>query len=564
MNQTNPLSSRTTPLDFCLLLVLTSLTFFFHLGSVGLLGPDEPRYAQVAREMMDRGDWVTPTLLGQTWFEKPALVYWLMGISYRLFGVSEWAVRFPSACLALAGVLWLYWLGTRVHSQRCGFWAAAALASTCFYFGFARGGTFDLPLTVCLSVTLGSFLWWDLSPAKTDHRWLWVFYTFLGISLLAKGLIGVVLPAGIIGGYLMMTSTSVRNLFRRVNQTHWLIGGGLMLCSASLWYGPVIWKHGNSFIEEFFIAHHFQRYTSEKYHHTGPVYFYLPVILGGLFPWTLFWLHGFAEHLKRLRNRHLSDTTVSQTSLKLACFCTCWVLFPVLFFSFSGSKLPGYVLPIWPAAALMVGTSIEKLSTDDDARSRRWLVAGTSLLVVAVAVAAWIAGRRLVTDPSQMVGVIGVLVSIGIIGLGLVVFRRESGFYGVLCGGMGVLVVVVTLQLFPILERRESTKHLSVAAGQIFLPGELITFYKCRKYAPVFYLPDRVYCCDRDQEPNRFDHPDELLNFTISRGSLLVILPSALRPELENDPRFQVEYLGSEFIFSLVRIRQHPELGLEG
>ncbi|MBI4751584.1 MAG: glycosyltransferase family 39 protein [Acidobacteria bacterium] len=557
MNQTNPLSRRTPPLNVCFLIALTGLTFFFHLGSVGLLGPDEPRYAQVAREMMDRGDWVTPTLLGHTWFEKPALVYWLMGLSYRLFGVSEWAVRLPSACLALAGVLWIYWLGTRVHSQRCGFWAAAALASTCFYFGFARGGTFDLPLTVCLSVTLGSFLWWDLSPARTDQRWLWICYIFLGISLLAKGLIGVVLPAGIIGGYLMMTSTSVRNFFQRVNQTHWLIGGGLMVCSASLWYGPVIWKHGYLFIEEFFIAHHFQRYTSDKYHHTGPVYFYLPVMLGGLFPWTLFWLHGFAEHLRLLRNR--PTPLASQTSLKLACFCTCWVLFPLLFFSFSGSKLPGYLLPIWPAAALMVGTSIEKLSTADYAGPRRWLVAGTSLLVLAVAVAAWMAGGKFVTDPGQMGGVIMVLGSIGIIGLGLAAFRIESGFYGLLCGGMGVLVVVVALQLFPTLERRESLKHLSVTARKAILPGELITFYKCRKYAPVFYLPDRVYCCDADQEPNRFDHPDDLLKFTSSTESLLVILPSVLRPELETDPRFQVEHLESEFIFSLLRVRRQPD-----
>jgi hypothetical protein len=153
-----------------------------------------------------------------------------------------------------------------------------------------------------------------------------------------------------------------------------------------------------------------------------------------------------------------------------------------------------------------------------------------------------------------------VLGSIGIIGLGLVAFQIESGFYGLLCSGMGMLVVVVALQLFPILERRESIKHLSVAARETILPGELMTFYKCRKYAPVFYLPDRVYCCDPDQEPNRFDHPDDLLKFTSSTESLLVILPSALRPELETDPRFQVQYLESEFIFSLVRVRRHPEL----
>lgn len=560
VNQTNLLSPRTIPLNLCLLIALAGLTFFFHLGSVGLLGPDEPRYAQVAREMMDRGDWITPTLLGRTWFEKPALVYWLMGISYRLFGVSEWAVRFPSACLALCGVLWMYWLGTRVQSQRFGFWTAAVLASSCFYFGFARGGTFDLPLTVCVSVTLGAFLWWDLAPTRTDHRWLWVFYFFLGISLLAKGLIGLVLPAGIIGGYLSLSSTSVRDFFQRVNRTHWLLGSGLMVCSASIWYGPVIWQHGNAFIQEFFIAHHFQRYTSDKYHHTGPVYFYLPVILGGLFPWTLFAGHGFLEQVTIIRNQWTApvEARPSFSAFKVACFSLCWILFPLLFFSFSGSKLPGYILPIWPAAAFMVGTSIEKLRADACARTRQRLMAGTSLLIILGAGLVWVAGQKVVPVPGQFIGVVGVLGCLGSSGLILAFWpqsRIQSGFYGLLCGGMALLVIVITIQLFPALERRESLKSLSMTARQAILPGELFTFYKCRKYAPVFYLPAQVHCCDADQEPNRYDHPDDVSTFLRSRGSLLVLLPASLEPELRTDPRFEVQSLGTEFTFSLIRLR---------
>lgn len=551
--------------DVFFLIAIAGLCFFFHLGNIGLLGPDEPRYAQVAREMMDRGDWITPTLLGRTWFEKPALVYWLMGISYRIFGISEWAVRLPSASLALGGVLWIYWLGIQIHSQRFGFWTAAALASSCFYFGFARGGTFDLPLTVCVAIALGAFLWWDLAPTRTDHRWLWVFYFFLGISLLAKGLIGLVLPAGIIGGYLGLSSTSVRDFFQRVNRTHWLIGSAVMVCAASVWYGPVIWQHGYTFIQDFFIAHHFQRYTSDKYHHTGPVYFYLPVILGGLFPWTIFGVHGFLEQVRLIRTYWTLpvEAKPSPASFKVACFSLCWILFPLLFFSFSGSKLPGYILPIWPAAALMVGTSIEKLRTDACARTRHRLMAGTSVLILLCAGGGWVAGQHVVTAPGQLIGVAGGLGCLGGSAL-ILAFRSrsgaQSGFYGLLCGGMALLVLIVTIQLFPTLERRESLKYLSITARQAILPGEVFTFYKCRKYAPVFYLPAQVQCCDTDQEPNRYDHPDDLYAFLRSRGSLLVLLPAALEPEVLTDPRFEVHRLGTEFTFSLVRLRPAPLL----
>jgi 4-amino-4-deoxy-L-arabinose transferase-like glycosyltransferase len=266
------------------LAVLCVMVFFYGLGRLPFLGPDEPRYAQVAREMVQTGDWITPRLAGIHWFEKPALNYWLAALGYKLFGVSEFAARFGVASLASLGVLLLYWFGRRVHSARFGYLSAAALVTCGLWPGFARGVTFDLPLSLCLEAALLCFFLWERQPeklAKKNALW-WVFCFALGLAVLAKGLVGIVLPAIIIGPYLLLT----RRL-KIVLQPRLLFGGALiLLATAALWYAPMFWRHGREFIDDFFIAHHFQRYTSNKYKHPQPFYFFFVVVLAGSFPWV--------------------------------------------------------------------------------------------------------------------------------------------------------------------------------------------------------------------------------------------------------------------------------------
>ncbi|MGH9769345.1 MAG: ArnT family glycosyltransferase, partial [Blastocatellia bacterium] len=188
------------------LVILCAIVFFYGLGGLPLIGPDEPRYAEVAREMYATGDWVTPRLGGIKWFEKPALTYWISAAGYALFGENEFGARFGVAVVATLGVLLLYYFGRREHSARFGYLSAATLATCGLWPGFARGATFDLPLTVAIEIALFSFFLWESKESQVGANRLWYVFCFaLGLATLAKGLVGVIVPLAIVAPYLFLT-----------------------------------------------------------------------------------------------------------------------------------------------------------------------------------------------------------------------------------------------------------------------------------------------------------------------------------------------------------------------
>ncbi|HEX7957657.1 MAG TPA: phospholipid carrier-dependent glycosyltransferase, partial [Pyrinomonadaceae bacterium] len=328
--------------------------YFYGLGAVPLLGPDEPRYAQVAREMFARGDWVTPTLAGHTWFEKPALLYWLTSAAYGLFGVTEFAVRAGSALSGVLTVLLVGWAARRAEFESgeglrgLGVTCAAVAASTLGLMVFARASSFDTLLATTVAGALACFYRAEVERGSGRRTWLVGFYVFVGLSLLAKGLVGVVLPAGVLLVYFVL-----RRRWPGLLRLGILWGAPLVLMVAAVWYGPVIARHGRAFVDEFFVQHHFARYVSNRYHHPQPFWFYLPITLALALPWTFFLLGGIASAWQT--NARAEDAASRLRVLALA-----WLVLPVLFFSASGSKLPGYVLPALPGAALLAGDSLHK------------------------------------------------------------------------------------------------------------------------------------------------------------------------------------------------------------
>ncbi len=336
-----------------LLVFLAVITFYFYgLGAIPFVGPDEPRYAQVAREMFLRGDLITPTLAGHTWFEKPPLLYWMMIASFRLFGISEWSARLGPAISGLLTVVAVFWVARRVcrssqveQATSPGSWCGLVAASTLGLIVLARGLGFDIVLTMTTAWALSFLLASTLADsAKEQIKLLAGFYVFVGLSLLAKGLVGLVIPFGVFATY---------QLLRREFPSKRLLwsftwGLPLMLAVAAVWYVPVILRHGWPFIDQFFVQHHFARYLSNKYHHPQPFYFYLLVIVPLSLPWVAFLLEGLAKtRMPKLRGSDSHD--------HLRAFSLAWFLLPLVFFSFSGSKLPGYVLPVLPAGALIAG-----------------------------------------------------------------------------------------------------------------------------------------------------------------------------------------------------------------
>ena len=378
---------------FLLIIVAVYLTGL----TIPLLGPDEPRYSEVAREMFERGDWVTPTLGGFDWFEKPALLYWLQIASYKIFGVSEFAARFGSALFGLGTVLSLWILGrssatqdTEKHgalknsdtfSMNSVFsaakndfanWLALIAASSLGLIVFSRGASFDIILTFPVTASLVSFFLFDRAEKKsglTFYFLLFTFYFFIGVALIAKGLIGIVFPLGTVAFYSLLSRKFPSKTF--IFSLFW--GTFLALLVASLWYLPMYRANGWKFIDEFFIQHHFQRYTSNKYQHPQPFYFFLWVLPLMTLPWLPFFFASIWNLIKGIISRkgaqpQSKDENPPVSSSPLLLFSTAWLLVPLVFFSLSGSKLPGYILPALPAALVLTALSVWRFVRKSKAR----------------------------------------------------------------------------------------------------------------------------------------------------------------------------------------------------
>jgi 4-amino-4-deoxy-L-arabinose transferase-like glycosyltransferase len=365
-------------ITWLLFFLIVVAVYFFRLD-LPFIGPDEPRYSQVAREMFERGDWITPTLGGFDWFEKPVLLYWLQIASYKLFGVSEFAARFGSAVFGLGVIFALWILGKSVQQKKFDYqarnefanWLALVAASTISIIVFARGASFDIILTFPMTIGLVSFFIWEQKnrqSSTSNQIYLIAFYFFTGIALLAKGLVGLIFPPAIVIFYYLLRWQMPPKSF--IFSLFW--GTLLSLLVASVWYLPMYQVNGWKFIDEFFIQHHFQRYTSNKYLHPQPFWFFFAILPLMIIPWTPFFLMSIWKICRNFK---------SAMQNPLVAFAFAWMMLPLVFFSFSGSKLPGYILPIVPAVVIL--TTIEVYQFVSKSPKRKILVQLVAFLVFA-------------------------------------------------------------------------------------------------------------------------------------------------------------------------------------
>ncbi len=348
MNQTA--RSRT---DWLLLAGFCGFLFFFGLGYFGLIGADEPRYAQVACEMLTRHDWITPTLGGKPWLEKPPLYYWQAMLAYTVFGVSDWAARLPSAVDATLMVMAIYFFLRRV---RPGFQLDAALmtASAAGVIGFARAASTDMPLAATFTVALLAWYAWYETDAK---RYLMLFYACLALGTLAKGPVAPFLAAVIVGIFAVEKSD-----YQLLRRTLWM-PGILVFCGLALpWYIAVQLKNPE-FFRIFLWQHNLARFGTNQYHHPAPFWYYVPVALLGLVPWTSVVVASLTENI---RAWWAERRAIFQSEDALNAFLVIWLIVPTVFFSLSQSKLPGYIVPALPAGMLLLAEYLRRHSTDGE------------------------------------------------------------------------------------------------------------------------------------------------------------------------------------------------------
>jgi 4-amino-4-deoxy-L-arabinose transferase-like glycosyltransferase len=539
--------------------------YLYGLGRLPLIGPDEPRYAQIAREMLGRGDFVTPTLGGLPWFEKPALLYWMMMAAFAAFGVSEWAARLGPACSGLLTGVLVYMVGRRVEKESAkaakegaaeaassspasaetrglGLWSGAALLSSAGMIVFSRGASFDVIVTMTLTAALACFIICELATAETSRRgWLAGFYAAVGASLLAKGLIGIVIPFGVVAAYYLLR----REWPRRTVLLSLLWGVPLALLVASAWYAPVIARHGRTFLDQFIIQHHFARYLSNKYRHPQPFYFYLPMMALFALPWTAFLVAALA------RARRWNWRAQEAASGKLRVFALVWVIVPVAFFSLSGSKLPGYILPALPGAALLIGDRLSSFTRDGKGGIRSMRATG-AVLLLGVAIMVYLARAGQLSTGRALVVALP-LVFAGLFALALTRLRRWCA--ALVIGATFAATALAVNLLIEEGARSESVRDLlAQASARGYASAPVLELHTVERTAE-FYAAGRI-ARGPDGEVVKFEGVQQVASAARQGGGqALVIVPLEYAGQLFDYAPLQSELIGDNGSVALVAVR---------
>jgi len=360
-----PSSARQSPADRWFpwaLFGFVLLMLFYRLGGPALFEPDEGRNAEKAREILLLNDWITPHGNFHAVLDKPIFFYWLIALSYKLFGVTEWAARLPSALAAFSCALLVYFFVRRRWGEWEARWSVLTLVTSVEFFIFSRIVIFDMTLTAFITLALWAFYQAaDESEPTAGWATCATLYLALGAATLTKGLVGLVVPGMIFFFYVLLT-----NRWRVLGRIRLLPGAVLFLLVVAPWY-ILAETYNPGYLRYYIWEEHFGRVATTEYDRFNPWYFYLYVVPIGLLPWTFL----LPATVQNYWQRKLDDRTL---------FLTLWAFLPILFFSLSKAKLPHYILPSFPALAILIGVALPRAMRES--RDRLWRFGFTAGWVV--------------------------------------------------------------------------------------------------------------------------------------------------------------------------------------
>ncbi|NQE48596.1 glycosyltransferase [Herbaspirillum rubrisubalbicans] len=337
------------------LLILFLLVWFWMLGARVLVPTDEGRYAEMAREMVATQDWITTRLNGIKYFEKPPLQTWMNAITFELFGLGEWQARLWTGLCGLLGIGLAAYTGSRVFNGRVGFYAALVLASSFFWAGMGHINTLDMGLSGMMTIALCALLMAQRDGVSREGQRNWMLLCWAGMALavLSKGLIGIVLPGAVLVLYTLFARDWA--IWKRLHLVKGLL---LFFAICTPWFVAVSLRNPE-FPQFFFIHEHFQRFTTKIHSRTGPWYYFIPILVLGIIPWLGVFFQSLWKGTREQRD------TAGYNSLNGGRFqpkrlLLVWAVFIFVFFSISDSKLPSYILPIFPALALLIACYLEE------------------------------------------------------------------------------------------------------------------------------------------------------------------------------------------------------------
>ena len=483
--------------DLLALIAFCGFLFFAGLHVIGLVGADEPRYAQVAREMLQRGDWVTPVLNGHPWLEKPPLYYWGAMLAYKATGgVSDWAARLPSAILCSLMIFFIF-VWARHFRRGMQLDAALITAASAIVIGFGRSASTDMPLTTTFTAAMLCWYGWH---SNQNRGWLLAFYLFLGLGTLAKGPVAVLLA-----GLVIAVFAALRRDWRLVLRTLWPPGILLYLTVTLPWF-IAVQRANPEFFRVFFLQHNLERFSTNLYHHAEPFWFYLPVALLALVPWTVFVIAALVD---AVRDWHFSVQQPPGVE-DLRTFLMVWFLLPIAFFSLSQSKLPGYILPAIPAGTILLANFIWRREQEAEKPST-WLGLLHAMLSAAMLVAAFVVPFRLAKQELTKASflVIAALAIVCLFSLGLTLYNHG---YRVL--RLVTLVPVVIAFAFTLkssassINLLQSARPVEKAIHQTIEQIPSIAVYDMppsTRYGLEFYLNQPIASYEENEIPG-FDH----------------------------------------------------------
>ena len=503
--------------SWILLAIVITIVWFANLDVRKLQHPDEGRYAEIAREMLATGDWVTPRLDGIKYFEKPPLQYWLTAASFRAFELDEWTARLPGALAGFFTLAIVAYVGAIVASPAAGAYAGIALAGCVWQFGISHMVTLDALLTFWLALSLGAFLLAQHARASPRAQWCWMLLAWAAAAgaMLTKGLIALVIPFSTLAVYTAATRDATP--WKRL---HLASGLGLFLVLAGPWF-VVVSLRNPEFARFFFVHEHFERFLTTEHHRTGAWWYFLPMFAAGLLPWT-------GVFLWRLR-RAWRDAPADPQGFSWARFCLVWSGFVLAFFSLSGSKLPSYILPIFPAAALVLGWQLEQMKTRTLAALTAVIVVSTLALWLA-ALFGWSALAARLSDartPRALFDALGPWVKLA---FGVVTFAYACGFVAFRHGGeRGKTLGIVALALGTMLATQAAYTGSDVfrrtrSAADLVTVLENTSNPPYDRNAPIFQVG--IY--------------DQTLPFYLERTTTVVDYRDELGPGLDAQPELGI------------------------
>jgi len=341
----NRLNANPLPLWLWVNIIIFLAVWFYMLGARTLVPTDEGRYAEMAREMVVTGDWITPRLNAIKYFEKPPLQTWMNALTFELFGLGEWQARLWTGLSALFGIALVGYTGNRLFNFRVGVTAAVVLASSFWWAGMGHVNSLDMGLSGMMTLALCGLLLAQRDTASPTEQRNGMLLCWLGMALatLSKGPMGIILPGGVLFIY-----TFVARDWRIWQRLHLVKGLLLYFAVTTPWF-VLVSQANEEFLHFFFIHEHWERFTSKVHHRDGPWYYFIPLLVVGIFPWLGLLLQSLWNSAKQL------PATFQPGKLLLV-----WACFIFFFFSISSSKLPSYILPIFPALSLLIALHLER------------------------------------------------------------------------------------------------------------------------------------------------------------------------------------------------------------